>query len=278
MSIGVAAGARSGKERRMNRDQLCRSAELLWGHWAAGTHLASLPESLRPADLAEGYAVQAAMAGAVGERVVGWKIAATSGAGQAHINVEGPIAGRLFASKLHSDGATLPLRGNRMRVAEAEFAFVMGQDLPPRQTPYSREEVLEAVAALHTAIELPDSRFSDFTAVGAAQLAADDACANLFVFGEAVRGDWREVDLREHPASVRINGETVTRGTGADVLGDPCLALAWIANSHPLRGEGLAVGQIITTGVCGRPVAVTEGDAVIADFGTLGQTRVRLAG
>ena len=72
-----------------------------------------------------------------------------------------------------------------MRVAEAEFAFRMGVDLPPRPQPYSVDEVLAAVATLHPAIEVPDSRFDDFTIVGAPQLIADNACAHLFVLGPA---------------------------------------------------------------------------------------------
>ena len=62
-------------------------------------------------------------------------------------------------------------------VAEAEFAFRMAVDLPPRGRAYAVDQVLAAVATLHPAIEVPDSRYDDFTLVGAAQLIADNSCA-----------------------------------------------------------------------------------------------------
>ncbi|MCH9674209.1 MAG: hydratase, partial [Gammaproteobacteria bacterium] len=90
---------------------------------------------------------------------------------------------RLLSSRVLNSGANVALADNRMRVAEAEFAFKLGSDLPPRERPYSMQEVVDAAASLHPAIELPDSRFADFTVVGGAQLAADNACTHWFVLG-----------------------------------------------------------------------------------------------
>jgi CRP-like cAMP-binding protein len=64
----------------------------------------------------------------------GWKIAATSEAGQKHINVDGPMAGRILAETVIQDGGTASMAGNEMRVAEPEFAFRMRTDLPARST------------------------------------------------------------------------------------------------------------------------------------------------
>jgi 2-keto-4-pentenoate hydratase len=73
-----------------------------------------------------------------------------------------------------------------MRVAEIEFAFRLARDMIPRSIPYTEQEVFEAVASLHPAIEIPDSRFNDFAKVGAAQLIADNACANWMAIGNAM--------------------------------------------------------------------------------------------
>ena len=67
--------------------------------------------------------MQAALAGLAGATPVGWKIAATSEAGQKHIGVDGPLAGRLWESKLHEGGTKLPAGHLHMAVVEAEFAF-----------------------------------------------------------------------------------------------------------------------------------------------------------
>ena len=67
-----------------------------------------------------------------GQKTAGWKIAATSEAGQRHIGVSEPLAGRLFADFILPDGARRDAGPMHMRVVEAEFAFRFGRDLPPR--------------------------------------------------------------------------------------------------------------------------------------------------
>ncbi|MCH9674210.1 MAG: hypothetical protein K0U93_22420 [Gammaproteobacteria bacterium] len=74
--------------------------------------------------------------------------------------------------------------------------------------------------------------------------------------------------------TLRKNGEVAAEGSGADVLGDPRIALAWLANSHAHRGCGLQAGDIITTGVCGVPAPIGRGDNLTADFGPLGGVEV----
>lgn len=253
------------------------ASALLVGHWRAGTVLDALPDPLRPATRAEGYAIQAQLEVLSAEPLRGWKIAATSAAGQAHIGVDGPLAGRLLAEMVHPDGATLPFGANRMRVAEAEFAFRMGRDLPPRAAPYAVEEVLDAVAALHSAIEVPDSRFTDFATAGAAQLIADNACAHLLVLGPEAPTIWRGMDLAAHVVTGRVCGRLEREGRGANVLGDPRIALAWLANEVSRHGVTLAAGQVVTTGTCLVPLEVAAGDEVSADYGVLGRVGLRFS-
>src|SRR4029077_5373067 len=100
-------------------------------------------------------------------------------------------------------------------------------------------EVLDAVDTLHPAFEIPDSRFADFVSAGEAQLIADNACAHLFVLGAPTSAHWRARDLVEERPVITLGGKTHV-GHGKNVLGDPCVALAWLANE--LRGLGLAVG------------------------------------
>lgn len=253
------------------------ASDLLFGHWRAGTVLGTLPDPLRPRTRAEGYAAQARLEARSARPLFGWKIAATSAAGQAHIQVDGPLAGRLLAEMVAEDGAVLPFGANRMRVAEAEFAFRMERDLPPRPEPYTVDEVLAAVASLHPAIEVPDSRFADFTRAGAAQLIADNACAHQFVLGPATAADWRRMDLVAHPVRGSVDG-SVSEGRGANALGDPRLALAWLANELSGLGVTLAAGQVVTTGTCVVPMPVAPGVEVAADLGILGRTTTRFTG
>ena len=238
----------------------------------------SLAPACRPATRAEGYAVQEAVMAAAGRGQVGWKIAATSTAGQRHIGVDGPLAGRLLDGQASQSGAAVSLRGTQMRVAEPEFAFRMGCDLMPRAQPYDEAEVVAAVDTLHPAIEIPDSRFDDFANAGGPQLIADNACAHLFVLGPATRADWRALDLAAHTVHARVAGRYERSGKGENVLGGPHVALTWIANELSALGIGLRAGQVVTTGTCMVPLEVVPGDQVVVDYGVLGSVEARFIG
>ena len=233
--------------------------------------LVALDPSCRPATRAEGYEVQAALLEAVGEPGIGWKIAATSAAGQKHIGVSGPLAGRLLQSRCLKDGATVSLTGNFMAVAEAEFAFRIGRDIKRQgDTPLNVSQVMAGVEALHVALEVPASRFEDFAKAGEAQLISEFACACFFVLGQEVKTDWRSVDLKDHQVSLSCNGEVVSKGQGSNVLGDPRLALTWLANELVDHDRCLQAGDVVMTGTCVVPVPIKTGDTVTADFGTFG--------
>lgn len=253
------------------------ASDLLVRHWQDGTTLDRLPSPLCPEDRAEAYLIQAHLERLSAKPVAGWKIAATSLAGQRHIAVDGPLAGRLLAEMVHPDGATLVFGANRMRVAEAEFAFRMARDLPPRDRPYEQSEVLAAVAALHLAIEIPDSRYTDFTRVGAAQLIADNACGHQFVLGPEAPASWCDVDLARHQVVGRVGMRLEREGIGANVLGDPRTALVWLANELSQHGLTLARDHVVTTGTCLVPLEILPGDEVTADFGSFGRMAMRLA-
>jgi 2-keto-4-pentenoate hydratase len=186
------------------------------------------------------------------------------------------MAGRILEETLIADGGIAPMAGNEMRVAEPEFAFRMARDLPPRPQPYTVQEVLDAVATLHPAIEIPDSRFADFTAAGEAQLIADNACAHLFVLGPSTSADWRAMDLVEERPTIALRSQRYV-GHGKNVLGDPRVALTWLANELRALGLTLRAGEVVTTGTCHPPLPIQAEDVFAADFGALGKVSVRFA-
>ena len=258
----------------MQPEDMRAACALLYRHWADGTQLEALPPALLPADRAEAYKVQALLEGYSKAPLYGWKIAATSVAGQRHIGVDGPLAGRILAERVIADGGACPLGNNLMKVAELEFAFQMGRDLPPRTEPYSQAEVLAAVASLHPAIEIPDSRFRHFERAGLAQLVADNACAHRFVLGPATSADWRALDLAGHKGRMFRNGDLAEDGIGSNVLGDPRIALTWLVNELSRHGETLKAGQVVTTGTCVKPVPIAQGDRFEGDLGVLDKVSV----
>lgn len=252
------------------------AADLLLNNWQATTRIAELPLPMRPQSRAEGYEAAAAVAQRSGSMVAGWKIAATSEAGQKHINVDGPIIGRILKSRLLPPGASVNLGDNIMKVAEAEFAFGFVSDLPARAEPYSEAEASAAVGSLHLSIEVPDSRYQDFTKVGAAQLIADTACASWLVLGPAIAAPWRHLDLSAHVVKGFRNGGQAAEGTGKAVLGGPFKALTWFVNEASAYCGGVKAGQFVTTGTCIIPFAIAPGDEVRADYGALGTISCRI--
>ena len=141
----AAAGTENKNHHRCAREQPCSTRIRSRRHRGSCRPLARRHQARRARSLgcgrrdrAEGYAVQARSSTFSG-KLFGWKIAATSEAGQKHINVAGPLAGRIMSETVIADGGTASMEGNAMRVGEPEFAFRMGRDLPPRPAPYTVE-------------------------------------------------------------------------------------------------------------------------------------------
>jgi 2-keto-4-pentenoate hydratase len=257
----------------LDRHQIASASQTLHDHWRAGTKLEAIDAWMRPRDRVEAYAIQAAIEKYSTTHLFGWKIAATSEAGQKHINVDGPMAGRILAETVIPDGGTASMAGNEMRVAEPEFAFRMRSDLPARSTPYTVSQVLDAVDTLHPAIEIPDSRFADFVGAGPEQIIADNACAHRFVLGAPTQSNWRALDLVEQRPVITLRGKRYI-GHGKNVLGHPLVALTWLANELRQLGVTLKAGQIVTTGTCHPPLPIQSGDFCAVDFGSLGKVSV----
>ena len=251
------------------------TAGALWQAWTTHERLGSLPDLLRPRTPAEGFAAQRRLAERAGPSY-GWKLAATAASGQAHIGVDAPLPGPLFDRFRHAPGDVLPSDGLYMAVAEAEFAFVMGDDV---EAGAPVQALRSAVAGVHGAIEFPESRFTDFVTAGEPQLLADAACAGLFVLGPEIDGG-ADLDLSTTGTALWINDAEVATGSGAAVLGDPWTALAWLAETLQAFGVPLAAGSVVTTGTTTVPAPVAAGDTVRATFGrdaALGEITVSLA-
>ncbi len=256
----------------MTMQEIGRAAAELWQAWSSGRALDALPPDLRPGDLDEGYAIQRALDELAGP-AAGWKIAATSKAGQDHLGATGPMVGRLYETQRRESGCALSVDGMRMRSAEPEFAFVLASDIAPGVEPPGLEDVLAAVGSLVLAIEVPDSRFSDFTQVGVPSLAADAMCGGYFITGPVI-ADWRSLDLAAQSARLLCDGREVSAGSGASVLGDPREALRWMAGEVVGRGWPLRAGEIVLTGASAAPVGVHAGDGLEAVFDGLGSVEV----
>lgn len=198
--------------------------------------IGALPAALVPGDVAAAYAVQhkvAASFGAIG----GWKVGAPGGT---------TICGALPASGIQAsptllDSATHPYRG-----IEAEVAFRMKADLPPRATPYSREEVVAAIGGMYPVIEELESRFLEPDSHDLMTNLADTQSHGGLIYGPGL-ADWQGVDLSAEHCQQFVDGAVHTERTGYP-FGDILKMVEWMANTGAVWAGGLKAGQFVTCG------------------------------
>lgn len=241
--------------------------------------LSELPAGARPRTAEEAYACQDALVSLLiehyGGETIGYKIACTNKIAQELLHMDGPFHGKLLSGFAFESPARIKADGFFMRVMEAEFAFRMARELAPDGHALTREEVADAVEGVLPGIEIVDSRFDEWTTVGAESLIADNACHAAWVKGDLVT-DWRELDLAAQEVRLAVNGEVIQQGNGAAVLGHPLNALHWLVTSLHERGIALKAGEYITTGVTTDIYLGQRGDRIRAEFGPVGAVELEL--
>ena len=230
----------------------------------------ALRDGLDPVDVAGAYAVQEINTRfweAQGRRIVGRKAGLTAKAVQTQLGVDQPDFGVLFADMAVADGGHLdPARAIQPK-AEAEIAFVLGADLPsPDTTP---EQVAAAVATVHAAIEIVDSRIADWK-ITFADTVADNGSSAFYVLADAGK-PLAGLDIYTAGMVMEVNGAIASLGVGAAALGHPLNAATWLARTLATRGEPLKAGDILLAGALGPMVALKPGDHVRAVVGGLGE-------
>jgi 2-keto-4-pentenoate hydratase len=260
----------------VDTDTITAAATELLDMRATKRVVADLPEALRPASLDDAYAIQQcvvdALVDAGGGRPTGYKVACTNDLAQAALQIDRPLFGRLMSHTTAPSGATLVADEFTHRVVEAEFGFRIGTDVEPVEGGHTPDTIAAHIDALIPAIEIVDHRFESW-AVGALRVAADNAIHGWWIHGDPVT-DWRDHDLATATISVTRNGELVTTGSGAAVLGHPLNVMAWLADELPRFGGQLRAGDVITTGVATDVFEAAAGDTCVADFGPFGTVAV----
>ena len=252
-------------------------ARRLWEARRDG-HRIRVEDAERPGGEAEAYAVQRGITELSGRDVAGYKIGATAKVAMDMLGVEGPFFGPLYREAFHVDGATVRLPVDHTPGIEAEFVVGLAADLPPRDAPWTPEEVRAAVAWVAPGLEIVGTRIEGGLA-GAGMLAIADGGANIdFVLGPT-DGDWESADLSAHPVVLHVNGSEAGAGnSGMLVFGDPIAGVAWLANRPESAPRGLRAGDVVTTGTCTGITPLAPGDEAVADYGALGVVRARFDG
>jgi len=246
--------------------RIARAAALLLGVRQGGAKLPGLGEAA-PAAEAEALAIQREVLQRRGGRIGGWKCATPPGK---------PVSQALLDSRGVRPGPTrwdMPAAGQIG--IETEIAFRLGRDLPARGTPWTREEVIDAVEACFPAIELVESRYADMTSVSLLEAMADNVAHAGLVCGTPVL-DWRARDLNDLAVRQTAGGQEQVARRGSNPAGDPLGSLTRLANHLHGFGLMLEAGQVVTTGSWTGLLFIPGGQRIAGGFEGLGEVVVDL--
>lgn len=244
--------------------------------WRDVTTVALPPVGASPNSREQAIAVQDRMAELLDDPCVGWKIGAPMRAVQILEGHDGPIIGRIHASRMQDSPGTLAARFAGYKI-ESEFAFRFTRELPARKGGYQRAEV-EPWIELHPGLELAGSRYTvahdnrRFTTYDAI---ADNGSAGGYILGPVAHG-WRGMDLAGMMLEARIDGGELIEVYQGMYRGDPVDILVETVNGLCERGIGMAVGDILTTGSLTMPTPLLPGQSYVASFPGLGSVSVRM--
>jgi 2-keto-4-pentenoate hydratase len=257
-------------------DALQRSAQIIAAARKNLTPLPALPQQNIPASALDGYRIQSEVHQLLAPELgplIGYKIGCTSDVMQQYLAIPHPCAGGVHASTVHQSGVVLKAASYVRVGVECEIAVRLAKDLVARGAPFTSDSVASSIDCYFPAIEIVDDRYLKWETLGAPTLIADDFFAAGIVLGTPIaRAELP--DLLAVQGRTLINGTEAGRGTGADVLGHPHIALAWLANQLASQGTALRAGEIVMTGSLVKTVWLKAGDEATMEFSGLGKVQV----
>ncbi|MGV9800995.1 2-keto-4-pentenoate hydratase [Mycobacterium sp. NPDC003449] len=235
--------------------------------------IAPLTDGTAEIDVVDAYEIQlinVRQRVAEGARIVGHKVGLSSKAMQDMMGVDEPDYGHLLDEMQVFENIPVKSSNYLYPRVEVEVGFVLADDLPGAGC--TEEDVLAATAAFAPAIELIDTRITNWQ-IKLCDTIADNASSAGWVLGEA-RVSPKDVDIKAIDAVLTNHGEVVAEGRSDAVLGNPVTAVAWLARKVEGFGVRLKAGDIVLPGSCTRAIDAPPGSDFVADFAGLGSVRL----
>lgn len=257
----------------MDRDTIQKFADMLYEAQSTRVAIPPLTEAEPALDIDDAYAIQLANVERVvreGHSISGKKIGLTSRGIQKQLGVDEPDYGHLFVAMDCADGSCAIDRLMQPKI-EGELAFILKEDLVGGQV--TVDDVRAATDYVVAAFEIVDSRVADWK-IKLVDTVSDNASSGRYVLGTK-RLSLDEVDLPSVRMVLYKNGEVVGEGRGSAVLGDPAVAVAWLANRLWGYGVALKAGEVILSGAFSAAPEAAKGDVFTADFGDAGSVTAR---
>lgn len=249
------------------------AAAIIAAAMQARTKIATIPAL---ADAAAGYAAQRALAERLGAMPpAGFKIGATARTMQEYLGIRVPIAGFVTAQDVHASPAHLAFADFIEPGVECEIGVRLARDLPPG--PCTRAAAEAAVGEVFAAMEVVERRYADMGGLHTPTVVADRMFHRAGVIGAPVPG-WRGMDLGAVRGRMTVDGALHGEGVGADLLGHPMEALAWLAASDCATAfGGLRAGQVVFLGSVTPPAWLAGPGRVVVEFTGLGRVEAVFA-
>ncbi len=238
--------------------------------WAAARRGVHYPAEWRDKlSLEDGYRVQRGILArhvAEGEVQVGWKVGLTAPAIQRQFGVHEPVFGFLLRSGARPSGTVFAASELIRPGFENELCLTMGATL--RGPGVTLDEARAAIAGVAPALEIVETRGD--LARDLALTLADNCQQRAFVTGPVTVRPPDGFTLSEATVEVYVNGRSMERASGAEVLGDPAASVAWLANKLAELDRDLEAGMQVMSGSFTRQYPLTAGDRVEARFEPFG--------
>lgn len=251
------------------KTELLSAAEFLLNARRTANPVDDLPAPMQATSLEEAYFVQDAMARILQpEGTLDWKVGAPAPDAT-------PMFGPMIRAWIGEDGSVLSDPRHRLRGLEAEIAFLIGKDLPPRATAYTREEVMAAIASCHPAIEELEAGVTTPSKAARFTMISDLQMHGGFIHGPAV-ADWQKIDIAKESVTLAVDGKVEVERTASNTAGTDLLRLVlYLANEGAARTGGLKRGGWITTGSWTGNTFASSGSQVNVRFSTAGSVSLR---
>lgn len=188
-----------------------------------------------------------------GDTMIGYKLGWTSTAMRNALGIDRPNWGTLWDSQVAANG--LVAHELIHPKIEPELVYRV-PSAAVGVVPDGPEAVAEWNGEWALGIEVVDPRFPNYGFHWLDNTADNSSAARVVI------GSFATIDTVD-PDTVTVeftNGHDVRRGVGANAMGNPCAAIAWLARSLRAEGTSLVAGQVVFTGGLTAPFDVRTGE------------------
>lgn len=228
----------------------------------AGQPGSRMPEAIRPATSDEAFDIQEAVTKQLGLAIGGWKCLLPP--------PDKVVSAPIYAENIKTDQYAV---NTVSAAAEPEIAFVVGKDLPPKDIPYTEDDIKDAIKEVRLVLEMLGSRYQHPSECTQNELLADRLQNQGMVIGPVIAQPFDQT-LSQFQITLRNEQGEIASFQGKHPNQHPFPPFAWLVNFLNTRGMGLKAGQIVTTGSYAGVIHAPVNVPLTFQFGDLGELKV----